>query len=83
MLPSAFHADRATWLNLVDRWFALLTERQLRRRVYPSVWALKAAIRQYITVTDTHPKPFTWTNTADETLASLARFCQHASETGH
>ncbi|ULA70046.1 MAG: transposase [Nitrospira sp.] len=78
-----FTPTGASWLNLVERWFALLTERQLRRGVHPSVRALKAAIRQYITLTNTHPKPFTWTKTADEILASVARFCQRTSETGH
>jgi transposase len=78
-----FTPTGASWLNLVERWFALLTERQLRRGVHPSVRALKAAIRQYITVTNTHPTPFTWTKTADEILASVARFCQRTSETGH
>jgi transposase len=73
----------ASWLHLVERWFALLTERQLRRGVHPSVHALKAAIRQYITVTNQHPTPFQWTKTADEILASVARFCQRTSETGH
>jgi hypothetical protein len=78
-----FTPTSASWLNLVERWFALLTERQLRRGVHPSVRALKAAIQHYITVTNTHPKPFTWTKTADEILASVARFCQRTSETGH
>ena len=45
--------------------------------------ALKAAIRQYITVANAQPKPFRWTKTADDILASVARYCQHASETGH
>jgi transposase len=78
-----FTPTGASWLNLVERWFALLTERQLRRGVHPSVQALKAAIRQYITVTNTQPQPFTWTKTADEILTSVARFCQRTSETGH
>ena len=78
-----FTPTGASWLNLVERWFALLTERQLRRGVHPSVRALKAAIRQHITQTNAHPQPFTWTKTADEILASVARFCQRTSETGH
>ncbi|MCS6291097.1 MAG: IS630 family transposase [Nitrospira sp.] len=78
-----FTPTGASWLNLVERWFTLLTERQLRRGVHPSVRALKAAIRHYITVTNTHPTPFTWTKTADEILASVARFCQRTSEIGH
>jgi transposase/AraC-like DNA-binding protein len=78
-----FTPTSASWINLVERWFALLTERQLRRGVHSSVRALKAAIQQYIIVTNTHPKPFIWTKTADEILASVARFCQRTSETGH
>jgi transposase len=78
-----FTPTGASWLNLVERWVALLTERQRRRGVHPRGRALKAAIRHYITVTNTHPIPFTWTKTADEILASGARFCQRTSETGH
>jgi hypothetical protein len=78
-----FTPTSASWINLVERWFALLTERQLRRGVHPSVRVLKAAIRPYISVTNTHPKLFTWTKTADEILASVARFCQRTSETGY
>ena len=78
-----FTPTGASWLNLVERWFALLTERQLRRGVHPTVRALKKAIRQYITATNQQPKPFKWTKTADEILASVARFCQRTSETGH
>jgi hypothetical protein len=50
---------------------------------FPGQHALKAAIRQYITVAKAQPKPFRWTKTADDILASVARYCQHASETGH
>lgn len=78
-----FTPTSASWLNLVERWFALLTQRQLRRGVHPSVQALKAAIRHYIAITNRHPTPFRWTKTADEILASVARFCQRTSETGH
>lgn len=78
-----FTPTSASWLNLVERWFALLTQQQLRRGVHPSVQALKAAIRHYIVVTNRHPTPFRWTKTADEILASVARFCQRTSETGH
>jgi transposase len=82
-----FHAHftptSASWLNLVERWFAALTEKQIRRGAHPSTRALEAAIRQYIAVTNTAPKPFVWTKTADEILASVARFCHRISETGH
>jgi len=73
----------ASWINLVERWFARRTERQLRRGVHASVRALKAAIQPYLTVPNRHPKPFLWTKPADAILASVARFCQRPSESGH
>jgi transposase len=73
----------ASWLNLVERWFALLTEKQLRRGVHRSTQALRAAIRAYIAYTNEQPKPFVWTKTADEILASVARFCRRTSDSGH
>lgn len=73
----------ASWLNLVERWFALLTEKQLRRGVHRSTQALRAAIRAYIAFTNEQPKPFVWTKTADEILASVARFCRRTSDSGH
>ncbi len=78
-----FTPTSASWLNLVERWFALLTEKQLRRGVHRSTQALQAAIRAYIAHTNEHPKPFVWTKTADEILASVARFCHGTSDSGH
>jgi transposase len=73
----------ASGLNLVERWFAALTQKQIKRGAHPSTRALETAIRQYIAVTNDVPKPFVWTKTADEILASVARFCHRISETGH
>jgi transposase len=78
-----FTPTSASWLNLVERWFALLTEKQLRRGVHRSTQALRAAIRAYIAFTNEQPKPFVWTKTADEILASVARFCRRTSDSGH
>jgi transposase len=78
-----FTPTSASWLNLVERWFALLTEKQLRRGVHRSTQALRTAIRSYINHTNDHPKPFVWTKTADEILASVARFCHRTSDSGH
>ncbi len=78
-----FTPTSASWLNLVERWFAALTQKQIKRGAHPSTRALEAAIRQYIAVTNETPKPFVWTKTADEILASVARFCHRISETGH
>ena len=78
-----FTPTSASWLNLVERWFALLTEKQIRRSTHRSTRTLEAAIRAYIALSNTAPKPFVWTKTADEILASVARFCRRISGTGH
>ncbi len=78
-----FTPTSASWLNMVERWFARLTEKQLRRGVHPGTEALEKAIYQYLEVTNENPKPFVWTKTADEVLANLARFCKRTLETGH
>src|SRR5499426_1127340 len=78
-----FTPTGASWINLVERWFAALTEKQLRRGVHRSTRELETAIRRYIETTNGKPKPFVWTKTADEILASIARFCQRISNSGH
>jgi transposase len=71
-----FTPTHASWLNQVERWFGLLTQRQLRRGSHTSVLQLKAAITEFMEVTNDKPKPFRWTKTADDILASIARFAQ-------
>ena len=75
-----FHAHftptYGSWLNLVERWFAELTNKQLRRGTHRSVRALETAIRDFIEAHNTTGKPFVWAKTADEILASIARFAQ-------
>lgn len=78
-----FTPTSSSWLNLVERWFALLTEQQLRRGVFRSTCSLETTIRNYINAHNEEPKPFIWTKTADEILESVARFCQRTLETGH
>ena len=78
-----FTPTSASWLNLVERWFGLLTAQQLRRGVFRSTRNLESTIRNYIDLNNESPKPFIWTKTADEILASVARFCQRTLETGH
>ena len=77
-----FTPTGSSWLNQVERWFALLTQRQIRRGVHRSTQALEAAIMQYIAVGNEHPKPFVWTKTADDILASVERFCRRISDSG-
>jgi hypothetical protein len=65
----------SSWLNQVERFFALLTERQLRRGVHRSVAALNEAIETFIEHHNASPKPFRWFKSADDILASIERFC--------
>src|SRR3989475_632625 len=69
-----FTPTGASWLNLVERWFATLTDKQLRRGVHRSTRELETAIGRYIEVTNERPRPFVWTKTADEILASVEDF---------
>jgi len=71
-----FTPTYGSWLNLVERWFAALTMKQLRRGAHRSVSQLEAAIQEFIDTHHADPKPFIWTKTADEILASIARFAQ-------
>jgi len=78
-----FTPTSASWLNLVECWFALLSRRRLERGAFTSTQDLEAAILGYIAETNADPKPFVWTKTADDILASVARFCQRTSNSGH
>lgn len=78
-----FTPTGSSWINLVERFFGLLTEKQIRRGIHRSTRELELAIRQYLDVYNEKAKPFVWTKTADEILASVARFCQRTSVTGH
>ena len=71
-----FTPTYGSWLNLIERWFAELTTKQLRRGVHRSVRALEAAIREFIDAHNAKGTPFIWTKSADEILASIARFAQ-------
>jgi transposase len=65
----------ASWLNQVERFFAIITERKIRRGIYKSVAALKADISAFIDAHNQNPKPFKWIKSADQILASIERFC--------
>ena len=71
-----FTPTYGSWLNLVERWFAELTNKRIRRGVFRSVRELEAAIRQYIEVHNEDPTPFVWTKTADQILDSIARYAR-------
>ena len=78
-----FTPTSSSWINLVERWFAAITEKQIRRGVFRSTRQLEAAIRNYVEVNNEAPRPFVWTKTADQILDSLARYCRRTSESGH
>lgn len=78
-----FTPTSSSWLNLVERWFAELTTKKLRRGAHRSVRALNADIRAWIETWNDNPKPFVWTKTADEILDSIARYCTRINESRH
>src|SRR4030095_69762 len=74
-----FTPTYGSWIDLVERWFAEITHKRIRRGIFRSVKELEQAISEYIDVHNEDPKPFVWTRTADEILASIARFAQRTS----
>ena len=73
----------SSWLNMVERWFAELTAKLLRRGVHKSLQGLEADIRNWITTWNDDPKPYIWTKTADEILESIAVLCKRINSSGH
>ncbi|HEU0042454.1 MAG TPA: IS630 family transposase [Jiangellaceae bacterium] len=78
-----FTPTYSSWLNLVERWFAELTTKWLKRGTHRSVRDLTAAIRTWIANWNDDPRPFVWHKTADEILDSLATYCQRINDSGH
>ena len=77
-----FTPTDGSWINLVERWFAEMTNQRIRRGVFRSVKELEVVIREYLDVLHNEsPKPFVWTKTADEILANIARYSQRTHAT--
>jgi transposase len=74
-----FTPTYGSWINLVERWFAEITNKRIRRGIFRSVKELEAAIREYLEIHNKNPKPFVWTRTADDILASIARYAQRTT----
>ena len=74
-----FTPTSASWLNQVERWFATLTQKQIRRGTHRSTQQLEKAIREYLDIYNEDPKPFIWSKSADDILASIKRFCMRTS----
>lgn len=77
-----FTPTGSSWINQVERWFGLLTDKLLRRGVHTSVQALENDIRAWISTWNDNPRPFTWTKTVDEILKSLADYLTKINPTG-
>lgn len=75
-----FTPTYGSWLNQVERWFGLLTTRQLKRGSHTSVVQLRGAIEEFIQVTNESPRPFKWVKTADEVLGRIARFAHRTNQ---
>ena len=78
-----FTPTSASWLNQVERWFATLTQKQIRRGTHRSTRQLEDAIRQYLETYNAAPRPFSWTQSVDDILASIERFCLRTSNSRH
>jgi transposase len=76
-----FTPTSASWINQVERWFAELTRKQLQRAVHTSIKDLQADIHVFIEKHNENPKPYRWTKSADEILASVKRFCHKTNQT--
>lgn len=78
-----FTPTSASWLNQVERWFATLTEKYIRRGTHRSTRQLEQAIKEYLDVHYANPKPFVWSKSANDILASIERFCLRTSNSRH
>src|ERR1700752_4263901 len=78
-----FTPTGTSWLNLVERWFAEITMKLIRRGGHHSVKHLAADITRWADSWNANPKPYVWTKTADEILESLAAYCQRISDSAH
>ncbi|MGH8164350.1 MAG: IS630 family transposase [Rhodanobacteraceae bacterium] len=78
-----FTPTSSSWINQVERFFALLTDQQIKRGAHRSTKELEAAITAYLDARNADPKPFRWTKTADDILASIARFCRRTLATNN
>jgi transposase len=75
-----FTPTSSSWINQVERFFALLSEQQIKRSAHRSTADLEAAINTYIQTRNADPKPFRWTKTSDDILAAIERFCRRTLE---
>ncbi|MDA8455669.1 transposase, partial [Acidovorax sp. GBBC 3334] len=73
----------SSWLNQVERFFGIITDRAIRRGSFKSVRELTHKIDSFVSQYNQSCKPFLWTATADSILEKLARLCGRITGTGH
>ena len=78
-----FTPTSASWLNQVERFFAEITNKRIRRSAFRSVTSLKKAIVDYLDEHNQNPKPFVWTADADLILSRVKNVCKRISNSGH
>ena len=78
-----FTPTSGSWLNLVERWFALLSQRQIKRGSHRSTVQLEKAVRDFLAIHNEDPKPFVWHKTADQIIESVGRFCTRINDSVH
>jgi transposase len=74
-----FTPTSGSWLNMVERWFAELAAKKIKRGSHTSVRSLEADIRSWIAQWNENPRPYVWVKTADQILASVAAYCERIS----
>jgi transposase len=78
-----FTPTSGSWVNQVERWFAEITDKRIRRGSFTSVHSLEKAIQDYLDHNNEHPKPFVWTADAELILGKIQRLCERISNSGH
>jgi transposase len=78
-----FTPTSGSWVNQVERWFAQITDKRIRRGSFTSVTSLEKAIQDYLNCTNENPKPFIWTADAELILGKIQRLCERISNSGH
>ena len=78
-----FTPTYSSWMNMVERWFSELSTKWLKRGTHRSVRELERSIQEWINQWNDNPRPFVWTKSADQILASIASYCERISGTGH
>ncbi len=78
-----FTPTGSSWLNLIERWFGELTTKKIKRGAHRSLTELERDIKEWVKTWNENPRPYVWVKTADQILASLARYCKRISDAGH